>query len=248
MELRHSEISSQKNYKCLSGSTLKIIAIVLMLIDHIGAVVLYHGYIIPHIPFSPGTAPYNVYTLYRVLRFIGRSALPIFCFLLIEGFLHTSDRQKYGTRLLFFALLSEIPFDLAVHNSLWDLSSQNIFFTLFIGFCVLWLLDILQENLSLQLLSICCGMLLAHFLKTDYGYWGILLITALYWFRNRPGLQTLAGSVCLFWEAPACLAFIPINLYNGKRGISLKYFFYLFYAVHLLLLTLLRYLLFPLQS
>lgn len=244
MERANPQNKATKNLKCLSGSTLKIIAIILMLIDHIGVVVLYHGYLLPLAPIIPGTSPHKIYILYRILRFIGRSAFPIFCFLLVEGFLHTSNRKIYASRLLLFALVSEVPFDLAVHNKFWSLSSQNVFFTLFIGLCVIWLIDTLMEKLALQFVILVLGMLLAHFLKTDYGYWGVLLICALYFFRHYPRLQTLTGCVCLYWEAPACLAFIPINLYNGTRGISLKYFFYLFYPVHLLLLALLRYFLF----
>lgn len=233
-----------KDFRILSGSTLKIIAIIIMFIDHFGAAFLYHGYLLPNAPINPGTYPYKVYIFYQVLRFIGRSAFPIFCFLLIQGYMHTSNKKKYAIRLFLFAIISELPFDLAVHDSIWDWQSQNVFCTLFIGFCVIWLMDIAQKNVILQTLIAILGMGLAYVLKTDYSYWGILLISALYFFRYQPGLQTLAGCACLFWEAPACLGFIPINMYNGKRGTSLKYFFYLFYPVHLLLLAALRYLCF----
>lgn len=242
MELQST--ATQVRFRILSGSSLKILAIVLMLIDHIGAAFLYHGYLLPNAPFAPDTTTYQVYTVYRVMRFIGRSAFPIFCFLLVEGFLHTSDRKKYGIRLLLFAIISELPFDLAFYDSVWDTTSQNVFFTLFIGFCVIWIIDYLEEKPLLAPVIMILGMGLAYLLKTDYSYWGILLIGTLYLLRNQHGLQTLAGCACLFWEAPACLAFIPLNMYNGKRGISLKYFFYLFYPVHLLLLVALRYLCF----
>ena len=81
--------------KGLSGSTLKIIAMVTMLIDHIGAAVLARMII-------SGNA--ELYDLYMVLRKIGRLAFPIFCFLLIEGFCHTKDVKKYTSRLCLFAL------------------------------------------------------------------------------------------------------------------------------------------------
>jgi hypothetical protein len=87
---------------------------------------------------------------------------------------------------------------------------------------------------------VAAGMGLAWLLKTDYSYHGILLIAILYFFRYYPALQTLGGCISLLWEAPACLAFIPINMYNGQRGLSLKYFFYLFYPVHLLILAVIR--------
>jgi hypothetical protein len=228
--------------KMLSGSTLKIIAIVLMLIDHIGAVILYYGFL-----NNPVSMPLNypqIFQLYSILRFIGRSSFPIFCFLLVQGFIYTSNRSRYALRLLLFALVSEIPFDLAIWNTVTTLEHQNVFLTLFIGFCVIWAIDTVSDNILLQLLIMALGGALAYVLHTDYSYWGILLISALYLFRHNIGLQTLAGCVSLFWEAPACLAFIPINMYNGKRGLSLKYFFYLFYPVHLLMLYIIRYLYF----
>lgn len=242
MELQTT--GQRARFQILSGSTLKLLAIIIMLIDHIGVAIVYRGYLLTHAPIVKDTSAYQVYLLYQVLRFIGRSAFPIFCFLLVEGFLHTSNRQKYALRLLLFAFLSELPFDLALNDSVWDISSQNVYFTLFIGLCVIWIMDYLRDKALLLPFVMLLGMGLAYLLKTDYSYWGVLLIGTLYIFRNQRGLQTLAGCVCLFWEAPACLAFIPLNMYNGKRGIPLKYFFYLFYPVHLLLLAGIRWLCF----
>ena len=255
------ETQKKQSFQILSGSTLKIIAIILMVIDHIGAVVLYHGYLLPNAPIAPDSDVYKVYLFYNVLRFIGRSAFPIFCFLLVQGFIHTSNKGRFAIRLLIFAIISEVPFDIAIFDSWWDIAHQNIFFTLLIGFLVMWVWDIYKKkkdcspdssseanmylrDLPFQLLILGLGMFLAHFLKTDYGYWGVLLIGVLYFFRSNSSLQALGGSLCLLWEAPAILAFIPINMYNHQRGASLKYFFYLFYPAHLLILALIRYFVF----
>ena len=213
-----------------------------MLIDHIGAVVLLHGYILPNNALIPsGKSIAGVYAVYQVLRFIGRIAFPIFCFLLVQGFIHTSNKRNYAIRLFVFALISEIPFDIAVYDAFFTLDAQNIFFTLLIGFLVIWLIDKWEDKIYLHIIFIGLGMYLAHLLATDYSYWGVALITAFYYFRAWPVLQTISGSLLLLWEAPAIIAFIPINMYNGKRGLSLKYFFYLFYPVHLALLALIRY-------
>lgn len=172
------------------------------------------------------------------MRFIGRIAFPIFCFLLVEGFMHTSNRKKYALRLFLFAFISELPFDLALFNSPVDWGYQNVFFTLLIGLLVIWAMDAVRKSkfqIPLQLTAILVGGFLAWFLKTDYDYKGILLIVILYIFRYDRKLRTIAGCISLLWEAPACLAFLPINLYNGKRGLSLKYFFYAFYPLHLLI-------------
>lgn len=225
-------------FRCLSGSTLKIIAICAMAIDHFAGSILFYGILLPAAPISPGTSVWIWYRIYQALRFIGRIAFPIFCFLLVEGFLHTSNRKKYAFRLFIFALVSEIPFDLALFGSAFYWEAQNVFFTLLIGLLVIWGMekaDFTPYQFPLYAVFIGAGSLLAWLMKTDYDYKGVILIAVLYFFRYQPDLRTLAGCISLLWEAPACLAFIPLNLYNGKRGISLKYFFYLFYPVHLLL-------------
>ena len=114
----------------LSGAVLKWIALVTMLIDHIGLTVVYQALIYDRDLWLNDT----MMTLYAVLRSVGRLAFPLFCFLLAEGFRHTSSRGKYLLRLAVFALLSEIPFDLAVNSRVIEFSSQNVFFTLLLGF------------------------------------------------------------------------------------------------------------------
>lgn len=232
----------------LSGSSLKILAIASMFIDHVAATILYYNFLLPAAPVARDSSLWNLLILYEVMRTIGRIAFPIFCFLLVQGFLHTSSRSRYALRLLLFAFLSEIPFDWALGSGIPDWNYQNVFFTLFLGFLVLWGISRLEEKKNVFRLLLCfllfiLGAVLAALLKTDYSYWGILLIILLYIFRNQKILFTLAGCISLFWEAPACLAFFPIWFYNGKRGFQLKYVFYLFYPCHLLLLAVIRHLL-----
>ena len=105
--------------KGISGSTLKMIAIVTMLIDHIGAAVLARLLMVNGLGELDQTSTDAIvqwlsangalYGTYTAMRMIGRVAFPIFCFLLVEGFLHTHDVKKYAMRLGLFALLSEIP-------------------------------------------------------------------------------------------------------------------------------------------
>ncbi len=132
-----------ENKKGISGSTLKMIAIVTMVIDHIGAAVLARLLMVNGLGELDQTntdaimqwlsANGALYGTYTVMRMIGRVAFPIFCFLLVEGFLHTHDVKKYAMRLGLFALLSEIPFDLAFSSKILEFNYQNVFFTLFIG-------------------------------------------------------------------------------------------------------------------
>lgn len=224
--------------RCLSGSTLKLIAIISMAIDHFAASILYYG-ILPHqSSFSVGSLTISWLVIYEICRFIGRIAFPIFCFLMVEGFFYTRSRRNYALRLLLFALLSELPFDLALLQRPWDISHQNVFFTLWIGFLTIWGMENSKDSHhaeAKQALFFISGCALAYLLRTDYDYLGILLIVVLYCFRSDRKMQCIVGCVSLLWEAPACLAFLPISCYNGKRGLSVKYFFYLFYPMHLIL-------------
>lgn len=238
----------------ISASTLKIIALITMLIDHIGAVLLEKG-LLPFISSAvlAGTSLNYLETDYKTwyyinffLRFIGRISFPIYCFLLVEGFLHTKNVKNYALRLALFALISEIPFDLAFYGQLWNLGMQNVFFTLFIGLCTLIgmkSLESLPKNqVPFRLLVAFTGMILAEFLQTDYSAFGVLLIVLLYQFRNNLKQQSIIGAISTLWEYTAPLAFVLTYQYNGERGKQLpKFFFYSFYPLHLLLLVLIRY-------
>lgn len=225
--------------KKVTGGTLKIIAILTMLIDHIGATGVWN------VVVQTGSERWRI--LYIVMRQIGRIAFPIFCFLLVEGFIHTHSRKKYLFRLVLFSFLSEIPFDLAFSGKLISFSNQNVFFTLSIGMICMMLTEWIQEKeeynkeKKIVYAGIVCivGMLLAHLLKTDYSEKGIFCIMILYYFRKNRIYQVIAGILSFLWEISAPLAFIPIGMYNGKRGVQMKYFFYFFYPVHLLILALL---------
>ncbi len=226
----------------ISGSTLKLIAIITMLIDHMGAVVL-----MPLIGSQNGVMSTQNYTLievYTTMRMIGRVSFPIFCFLLVEGFIHTRDAKKYAIRLGAFAVISEIPFDLALTGTILESGFQNVFFTLFISLLVLMGLkkieEMVQLNKVLMVLGylglIVAGGLIAILLATDYSMYGVVSVSALYLLRKQKQQQVIGGALSFAWELPAVLAFIPIWFYNGKRGINLKYLFYAFYPIHLLLL------------
>lgn len=239
----------------LTGSTLKLIAIITMFIDHIGAILLENGLllqvsdsVLAGNSFDFLVADYHFWSNFNlVLRLIGRLAFPLFCFLLVEGFLHTKNVKKYALRLGLFALISEVPFDLAVYNSFFDLHSQNVFFTLLLGLLVLWGLQYFKENLPvtmmpLRYLAAITGMLAAHFLQTDYAAFGVLLIVLLYELRENRKWQCIGGALLtLFKSYTAPLAFLFAYYYNGERGKQLpKYVFYAFYPAHLLLLYFIR--------
>lgn len=246
----------------ISGSTLKMIAIGAMFIDHIGATILERlllrsGYAIAQ-AFPGGmdrwmSDPSNAILLigYYTMRLIGRFGFPVFCFLLVEGFLYTRSRAKYALRLFLFCLISEAPFNLALSGKYWNPTYQNVFFTLLLGFLAMWAFDYIEKHIgaerTLKQLLPCIGvlaifMVLAELLETDYAAFGVLTICVMYFHRHDKFKSMLWGCIVLtimnIMEATAFLMLIPISKYNGKRGLSLKYVFYAFYPVHLGLLYL----------
>ena len=231
-----------QKYSPITGSALKIFAIVTMFIDHFGPVAVGSGILRLPVVRASSELYQNWYVFYRLLRNIGRLAFPIFCFLLVEGFIHTRSQKKYVFRLFLFTLISEIPFDLAIYGEWYHPEKQNVFFTLLIGMLVMVAASRVR-NFYLSLLVMAAGIYLGYFLQTDYGARGVLLISLLYLLRFQRPCQCVAGALTMLYEPTAPIAFIPIFFYNGQKGrCSLKYFFYWFYPVHLFLLAGLRYL------
>ena len=179
-------------------------------------------------------------TLDVCLRWAGRLAFPLYCFLLVEGFLHTHSLRQYAGRMLAFALVSELPFDLAFFHTLIYRGHQNVYWTLFFGLCALGCLRHCGERSAPGIFSALALAVLAELLRTDYGAIGVLLIVVLYITRASRPLQCLFGAVAVCYELPAPLAFLPVSLYNGQRGRCSRaeqWAFYLFYPAHLALLA-----------
>lgn len=222
----------------ISADALKWIALLTMLCDHAGAV---------------------LFVQYPVMRLIGRTAFPLFVWLLVEGFFHTSSRKKYLGRMAFFALVSELPFDLALYGRP-DRQGQNVFFTLSISLVMLVFLeramDACQrkrqagEKALLQTLAavgtVAAAMAAAELFCVDYGGSGPLL-AALFYCYKRKGSPGLAVSFLIFCLSMGLLTAmveifgivsVPlIARYNGKRtGRGRGRLFYLFYPLHLLIL------------
>lgn len=229
----------------LSGSTLKFIAMITMLIDHIGAVV-WLRYILDMQSHISSVEQYNsMVMLYRVMRGIGRIAFPIYCFLLVEGFQKTRNLKKYILRLGVFALIAEVPFDLAFTARVFSLSYQSVMLTLLVGVLTMWGVSLLERHVKNKILLVLGGALVialgagaAELMKMDYGYLGILCIMVLYALRRVKWMQILGGCLVFSWEVWTPVAFLPIAFYDGRRGLRLKYVFYLFYPLHLLILYL----------
>lgn len=235
-------------YRCLSGNVLKWIGIFTMFIDHFGAVLVNKLIMVTLNPIW--------LKLYWPCRYIGRIAFPIFCFTLVEGFVHTKNRGRYLGRMCLFALISEVPFDLAIRGKWFSMDVTNVMATFALGLLLLWSIQQLLEPVRgkgvnrssvlralLAIVDIGAAMWLAEFLNMDYGAVGILSIVLFYLNREKRILAAIFGCGAMLLlgrvELTGLLAILPILLYNGTRGRQSKYFFYAFYPGHLLLLGLL---------
>lgn len=228
MSLKGGIMDKSLSTKRLSGSTLKIIAMISMLIDHTAAFLL---------------RPYINDDIYGLLREIGRIAFPIFCFLIVEGYFHTRSVKKYLIRLLLFGLASEIPFDLASRGLPGTaFGHQNVFFTLFLGLLVVWIIDRHKNKLIVQVPAIIAGCFLAHVFNVDYDMFGIIQILVFYDYRYMKYYR-ISGIIMLnilMGQPAGALALLFTENYNGKKGINIKYFVYLFYMLHLMALYIIR--------
>ena len=215
--------------KIFSNFDLKILAIITMTIDHIGAI---------------------IYPNIDAFRIIGRISFPIFCFLLVEGFKHTHNRFRYFIRLLLFAIITQPIYDYAFNNH-----ELNILFTFSLSFLLLSSIEFIKKiinkyNKGIEnylyktisyLLIYIIFLILSIILNVDYQALGVSLVLIFYLSPNilLSLLLYLIIEITLDVnniQLYSLISFIFIYFYNGKKGKNIKYFFYLYYPLHLLLL------------
>lgn len=223
----------------LTSNMLKTIAVVLMLSDHIWATAMSFG---------------------NWMTYIGRMAFPIFAFQIAEGFIRTSDFKKYALRLLGFAVITEIPFNLFYSSRWFNPYHQNVLFTLLLGLLAISVIDKVRKNITVKtvalsllwLLLICVASVIGF---VDYGFLGMITVVMFYLLRDFPfaWLAQLVAMVLInivffegqvfpievfgkIFEIPsqgfAVFALIPIWLYGGRKGRSNKMMQYGFYAFY----------------
>ncbi len=219
----------------MSTFILKLIAIITMVIDHTGSVLFPDVF---------------------VFRLIGRIAFPIFAFLTAEACRKTSNPERHLLRLGLFALISEIPFDMAIEGVPFYWAHQNVFFTLFLASATIYCCEKLKGK-AYWMAPFLAGFILGEFVAGDYGGLGVALIFAIFYSKAKWQIAlALIGINLLFvfsnilayhevtlWgtmQAWAVLALVPIFCYNGERGPKHQLFFYLFYPCHLILLYLIH--------
>ena len=240
--------SASKNFE-LTAAVLHIIAMTLMLMDHLWATLL----------------PAREW-----LTCAGRVAFPIFAFMAVEGYFHTRSFKKYILRMLLFAVLSEIPFDLMYGGTWFYPVHQNVLWTFLLGLLGVWLMEQVRKKgktwmyLLVCVLVVPAGLVLGNLCMVDYYGVGVLTVFVFYFLHGRKWWCFLGQLAALYWlnvellgglmypvqlfgmefelcqQGLALLALIPIWLYRGRQGYHSKPFRYLcyaFYPVHMLLLV-----------
>ena len=240
--------SASKNFE-LTAAVLHIIAMTLMLMDHLWATLL----------------PAKEW-----LTCAGRVAFPIFAFMAVEGCFHTRSFKKYILRMLLFAVLSEIPFDLMYGGTWFYPVHQNVLWTFLLSLLGVWLMEQVRKKgktwmyLLVCVLVVLAGLVLGTLCMVDYYGAGVLTVFVFYFLHGRKWWCFLGQLAALYWlnvellgglmypvqlfgmefelcqQGLALLALIPIWLYRGRQGYHSKPFQYLcyaFYPVHMLLLV-----------
>lgn len=237
------------NIKCVNGTALKALAMVLMFLDHVC---------------------WSIAFDHQWMTCAGRLAFPLFAFLIAEGYDHTRDFKRYLKRMFLFALLSELPFNLMTGGGVFNPVHQNVMFTFCIALLLLRQMDKAWQRSWWQgvfaaVLGGCLGYGLGFLTFVDYYGYGVITVLV-FWLAGKVRFGWLLELVALgyfnlelmggmsyivelwgreIWvpqQAFALLALIPIWLYNGRRGPGGKkwqYFGYAFYPAHMLMLSLL---------
>lgn len=172
-----------------------------------------------------------------VCYLIGAAAIPIYAFLLVQGVLHTSNIRKYVFTVLKFAVISEVPYDLAVSGEVFNWEDQNVLFTALIALIMLWLLKIFEGKgvgpKLLCFLIIAGGCFWAVVLGCKFGGGFVLISAILFLLREKKGWSIVISLIVSLIYATALFGFAPVALYSGERKNldkkSVKYFYYVFY-------------------
>ena len=195
-----------------------------------------------------------------VFRCVGRLAFPLYCFLLVQGYIHTHNVRAYARRLLLLAILSEIPFDLLIFGRVSCTVEQNVLFSLLLGLAAVWVVDRYESEPAKAALATLLVFMLSMLARVSYGWLGVALCLWFYKLRRSRVRQALCilpieGVYCLSlalsgveqsWvlvSLCAMLSAVPVLLYNGKPGLRnrlISFLFYAAYPLHIVALLIVR--------
>jgi len=230
-----------------SVNALKVMGTVLMALYFFSATVVNRGILdisqytaqeLDHLLASDGRAMLwaGIGSMCSAVGIIG---VPIFAYLLVQGVEHTENLGRYAFTVLVFAVISEVPYDLAMSGKAWDLSQQNSLWTVLIALLMLRLMKRFQGKgagpLALSLSFAVAGCLWAILLRSRFGGGFVLICAILYLLRERKGVSYVLGALASLIFATAILGFVPVALCSGTRRNMgrKKYVYYAFYPVML---------------
>lgn len=180
-----------------------------------------------------------------IMQAVETCAVPIFCWLLVEGFQKTSDYTKYLLRVTGVACLSELPYNLAMSGKLIDMSSRNPAFAMVLCLIALYFYKRYEAkgtgNFAIKVVVTLAAFIWASMLGIAHGSASVLICGVLWLFRDKPMYRNFvgcaAGAVCcvfsMFYIASP-MGFMPIHFYQGEKGQESRIVNYLFYPVVLL--------------
>ena len=234
----------------ITADGLKMFACITMLIQTIGVAVIEKGLI--HLDqytqdslnqaMAQDSRLMTLAGIGSIMQLIGGMAIPVFTFLLVEGFRNTSDYKKYLLLMVLTAVISEIPYDLAVGGKIMDWSSQNAMVTMSICLIMLKCLDIFKDGSGftgglVRMLIVLAAVVWVSLFRAEYGLCMVLLAAVFYVFYTQNVLKTVLGCIISLMYITGPLSFYGIWCYNGERKDRInKYVYYAFYPVHLLVL------------
>ena len=234
----------------ITADGLKMFACITMLIQTIGVVVIEKGLI--HLDqytqdslnqaMAQDSRLMTLAGIGSIMQLIGGMAIPVFTFLLVEGFRNTSDYKKYLLLMVLTAVISEIPYDLAVGGKIMDWSSQNAMVTMSICLIMLKCLDIFKDGSGftgglVRMLIVLAAVIWVSLFRAEYGLCMVLLAAVFYVFYTQNVLKTVLGCIISLMYITGPLSFYGIWCYNGERKDRInKYVYYAFYPLHLLVL------------
>lgn len=174
-----------------------------------------------------------------VFQLLGGLAVPVFAFLLVEGFVHTQNYRAYLLRMLIFAVISEIPYDFAMTGQWFDWNSQNLLFTLTVCLVMLYGLRLFSASRAMQVLIVVAAVLWSGLMRSGFGLCEVLLAAAYYLLRDKPKAKLTVGSLISLMYVTGPISTFALSRYNGQRGEHWnQYVFYILYPAHLLVLGL----------
>lgn len=170
---------------------------------------------------------------------VGMVAISIYAYVLVQGVIHTSDKKKYILSVLAFAVISEVPYDLAVYGRVWDWDSQNTLWAVLIALVTLCMMQYVEGRgvmtYVLSAVAALGGCLWALLINCKYGWGFVLIASVLFLLREHRVISLLAGLGVSLVYVSAAMGFILISLCSGERksGESKlgKYAYYVYYPL-----------------